>query len=115
METRFKIPRTRIFSSRDDSFVSEVLQSTDSRGVDVVVNNLSGDLFVESWKCVVEGGSMIDLSMWDSSSHDKFPRGLLGKNRSYHSLDMVATLQQKPSMAKRFVQTKRIPLRQALT
>lgn len=95
-----KIPQTHIFSSKDDSFVSDILQTTNSRGVDIVVNTLSGDLFSESWKCVAEGGSMIDLSKGDSTSQEKFPPGL-SVNRSFYSFDIVTLLLQKPLTAQR--------------
>jgi len=104
LETKNGIPRSHIFSSSDDSFVHGILQSTNARGVDVVVNILSDDLFYESWKCIAEGGSMLDLSQRDSTSHGKPDRGLLGGNRSLYSFDIVTLLQQKPSMAQRSVE-----------
>jgi NADPH:quinone reductase-like Zn-dependent oxidoreductase len=97
------MPPSHIFSSKDNSFVSEILQITTGRGVDVVVNTLSGDLFFESCKCVAEGGSMIDFSKWDST-HESFDRNILGENRNFYSFDIVTMLQQKPSLAQRSVQ-----------
>lgn len=38
------ISRDHIFYSRDESFLSDVMAATDGRGVDVVVNSLSGSL-----------------------------------------------------------------------
>jgi NADPH:quinone reductase-like Zn-dependent oxidoreductase len=102
LETKYRIPRCDIFSSEDSSFVSDILQSTNGRGVDVVVNTLSGDLF-ESWKCVADGGSMIDFSKRDSTSHEKSGRGLPGGNRSFYSFDIVTMLQKKPLEAQRSV------------
>lgn len=48
------IPRDHIFHSRDESFTSDVLKATNGRGVDVVLNSLSGELLHASWKCVAE-------------------------------------------------------------
>lgn len=103
LETEFGIPRSHIFSSNDTSFIQSILQSTNSRGVDVVVNFFSGDLFPESWKCIAEGGSILDLSPRDSTSREKLDRGLLGGNRSFYSFDVVTLLQQKPLIAQRSV------------
>jgi NADPH:quinone reductase-like Zn-dependent oxidoreductase len=97
LDTDYEIPHSHIFSSKDDSFVQGILQSTNSRGVDIVVNTLAGDLFYESLKCVAEGGSVLDLSR----SHDKLDRSLFAGNRSFYSFDMVTLLQQKPAMAQR--------------
>lgn len=70
----------------------------------MVVNTLSGDLFFESWKCVAEGGSMIDLSKRNPASHEILDYGLLGGSRSYYNFDMVTLLQKKPLVAKRLAQ-----------
>lgn len=43
MET-FGIPRNRIFGSRTSRFLSDVRVETNGRGVDVVLNSLSGEL-----------------------------------------------------------------------
>src|SRR5262249_48426111 len=40
----FGLPRSRIFSSRDPSFLPSLMRETDVRGVDVVLNSLSGEL-----------------------------------------------------------------------
>jgi NADPH:quinone reductase-like Zn-dependent oxidoreductase len=103
LETEFGIPRSRIFSSNDASFAQNILQSTNTGGVDVVVNFVSDDLFSESLKCIAEGGSMLDLSPRDSTSHEKLDRGLPGGNQSFYRFDMVTLLQQKPLMAQRSV------------
>ncbi len=102
LETKYGVPQSHIFSSEDDSFVAGIFQATNNRGVDVVVNTLSGDLFFDSCKCVADSGSMLDFSKRDSSGHEKSDRSLLA-NRSYYSFDMVTLLQKKPSMAQRYV------------
>lgn len=103
LETEFGIPRSHIFSSNDASFIQSILQSTNGRGVDVVVNFSSDDLSSESWKCIAEGGSMLDLSPRDPASRERLDHGLLGGNRSFYSFDMVTLLQQKPLIAQRSV------------
>ncbi len=103
LETEFGVPRSHIFSSNDTSFIQSILQSTNTRGVDVVLNFVSDDLFSKSWKCIAEGGSMLDLSPQDSTSREKLDRALLGGNRSFYSFDMVTLLQQKPAVAQRSV------------
>ena len=100
LETNYGIPWSRIFSSEDNAFISAVLQKTDSRGVDVVVSTCSNELFMESWKCLAEGGTMIDL---DPNSNEHFDRSHFGGNRNFCSFDIVTLFQQKPMMAQRSV------------
>jgi hypothetical protein len=101
LETKHGIPQSHIFSSNDDSFVHSILESTNARGVDVVVNFSSDGHSYNRWKCVAEGGSILELS---PSGHEKLDHSLLGGNRGFYAFDMVTLLQQKPSMARRSVE-----------
>lgn len=56
LANELSVPRERIFKSRDDSFVSDIMEVTNGAGVDVVLNSLSGDLLHASWKCVAPYG-----------------------------------------------------------
>ncbi|KAK8074380.1 hypothetical protein PG997_009043 [Apiospora hydei] len=98
------IPATHVLSSRDNSFVTGVMQATRSRGVDVVVNRLAGDLLHESWKCVAEGGNMIELSGRDGTGHGKLDMAMFGGNRGFHGVDITALIAQKPSLAPRLLE-----------
>jgi len=40
----FGIEPERIFNSRDTTFLSAILKATNNRGVDIVLNSLSGEL-----------------------------------------------------------------------
>jgi NADPH:quinone reductase-like Zn-dependent oxidoreductase len=40
----FNLPRSHIFSSRDATFLPGIMRETSNRGVDVVLNSLSGEL-----------------------------------------------------------------------
>lgn len=40
----FGIPRSRIFNSRDSTFLPHLMKETEGKGVDVVLNSLSGEL-----------------------------------------------------------------------
>lgn len=40
----FHVPGNRIFQSRDKSFVSDIMRETNNRGIDVILNSLSGEL-----------------------------------------------------------------------
>lgn len=104
LETKHGIPQSHIFSSNDDSFVHSVLESTNSRGVDVVVNFSSDGHSYNRWKCIAEGGSILELRQRDPSGREKLDCSLLGGNRSFYAFDMVTLLQQKPSMAHRSVE-----------
>ncbi|RYP11136.1 hypothetical protein DL765_007885 [Monosporascus sp. GIB2] len=104
LATEHGIPESSIFSSQDSSFVADIMRSTQSRGVDVVVNSLSGELLHESWKCVAEGGNMIELSGKDVAGHGKLDMAMFNGNRGFHGIDMAAMVSQKPSLGRRLLE-----------
>lgn len=44
------------------------MRATDGYGVDVILNSLTGDLLDESWRCIANGGTMVELGKKVSSS-----------------------------------------------
>lgn len=48
----YGIPEDHIFYSRNTSFSQGVMRMTNGRGVDVVLNSLSGESLLASWDCV---------------------------------------------------------------
>lgn len=76
------------------------MQSTQSRGVDIVLNSLEGELLHSSWTCVAEGGTLIDLSGRDAASHGKLDMAMFTGNRGFQGLDISALITQRPSVAR---------------
>ena len=57
------------------------MEATDNRGVDIVLNSLSGELLHASWKCVAAGGRFIELGKRDFIGHGKLAMSLFEDNR----------------------------------
>ncbi|GMF92903.1 unnamed protein product [Aspergillus oryzae] len=85
------VEREDIFYSRDTTFLDGVMRATCGRGVDVVLNSLSGEQLHASWKCVAEGGSMIEIGKRDLLGRGKLAMSPFLANRSYIGAD-IATL-----------------------
>ena len=54
-----------IFSSRDLSFVKGVKRMTNNKGVDVVLNSLSGEMLRQTWYCIAPFGHFIEIGLKD--------------------------------------------------
>lgn len=94
------LPRTRIFSSRDASFVEDIKRETSGRGVDLALNSLSGDLLHATWKCVAEFGKMVEIGDWDLITEGKLSlKSFLG-GRSYSSVSLKALMTRRQPMVK---------------
>ena len=96
----FKIPRNRIFSSRDVSFVEGVMRETQCNGVDLVLNSLSGELLHATWQCVAPFGKMVEIGKRDLIGFGKLDMNVFLANRSYCCVDANA-FPKKPFMMKR--------------
>lgn len=61
----YKIPEDHIFNSRDLSFVKGILRMTNGRGVDVILNSLSGETLRQTWHCIAPFGTFIEIGIKD--------------------------------------------------
>ncbi|RDL36343.1 Uncharacterized protein BP5553_05695 [Venustampulla echinocandica] len=96
LTTELGVPRDRIFHSRDDSFVADVLRATDGTGVDVVLNSLSGELLHASWKCVASEGCMLDLGKRDFLGRGRLAMYPFADNRAFFGIDLAALIVTQP-------------------
>ncbi|KAB8239754.1 uncharacterized protein BDW43DRAFT_259102 [Aspergillus alliaceus] len=62
---RYGIPEDHIFNSRDSSFAQGLMRMTKRRGVDVVLNSVSGELLRQSWHCLADFGRFIEIGKRD--------------------------------------------------
>jgi zearalenone synthase (highly reducing iterative type I polyketide synthase) len=58
-----------IFHSRDASFVKGINRVTGGRGVDCVLNSLSGELLRASWECVSMFGTFVEIGLRDITNN----------------------------------------------
>lgn len=84
------------FYSHDTSFVTQVLARTSGRGmdVDVVLNLLSGQSLIETWRCVAPLGRFIEISKLDSAAMKSFPMAPFDKIITFNSVDLQVLLKQ---------------------
>lgn len=99
LTSRFGIPDDHIFYSRDTSFAKGLKRLTGGRGVDVVVNSLSGDGLRASWECVAPYGRFIEIGKADIRANSSLPMGNFAKNVTFAAVDMLHICQTNDSMA----------------
>ncbi|KAI1361572.1 putative polyketide synthase [Xylaria arbuscula] len=99
LEANYGLDRSHIFHSRDASFLPTVMKATNNRGVDVVLNSLSGDLMHASWKCVAEFGTMVEIGKRDFRRRAKLSMEAFEQNRSFIGIDMWQITQVRPDIA----------------
>lgn len=84
----YNIPRNRIFQSRDKSFVEGVMRETNGRGMDFILNSLSGELLHATWSCVAEFGTLLEIGKRDLIGNGKLDMKPFLANRNYCCVDI---------------------------
>ena len=61
----YGIKEDHIFNSRDLSFAKGVMRMTNGRGVDVILNSLSGEALRLTWTCIAPFGTFVEIGIKD--------------------------------------------------
>jgi NADPH:quinone reductase-like Zn-dependent oxidoreductase len=78
-----------IFSSRDASFAPAILARTGGKGVDVVLNSLSGPLLKATWDCMARFGRFLDISKVDMEANRHLSMAPFGRCATYTGFDLL--------------------------
>ena len=85
-----------VFDSRSTAFGREILDATGGAGVDVVLNSLTGEGFIEaSLACLAQGGRFVELARRDILSEDEM--AALRPDVAYSILDLYTMKEQDPA------------------
>ncbi|KAI1129321.1 polyketide synthase-like protein [Nemania abortiva] len=82
------IPATHVFSSRDDSFVAGLKAATKGRGVDVVINSLTGDLMHASWRCLAVFGRFVEVGKREIVDDGRLELNVFARNTTFTAFDL---------------------------
>ncbi|KAF2096276.1 hypothetical protein NA57DRAFT_43427 [Rhizodiscina lignyota] len=101
LRQRFGLNDAQIFSSRDDSFRRGVMEATHGRGVDVILNSLSGKLLEATWQCIANFGRFVEIGKRDIHENASLPMEVFKRNVSFSSVDMQLIKRENPQLYRR--------------
>ncbi|XXH01662.1 hypothetical protein Hte_008022 [Hypoxylon texense] len=84
----FGIKPSHIFSSRDTSFLEGVLNATSGRGVDVILNSLTGDQLHATWRCAADFGRFVEIGKADLTAAGRLEMDQFLKNTTFTAFDL---------------------------
>lgn len=64
------------------------MSATNGEGVDIIINSLTGELLDESWRCIANGGTMVEIGKKDMLDRNSLAMEPFGRNASYRGFDM---------------------------
>jgi NADPH:quinone reductase-like Zn-dependent oxidoreductase/SAM-dependent methyltransferase len=91
----YGIPEDHIFSSRSPSFADALLLATEGKGVDVVLNSLSDEMFQSTWKCVSMFGRFIDIGKKHFVSNAMLELNPFDNSITYSSVDLSLLIEHR--------------------
>ena len=103
LQDTFGIPRDHIFNSRDASFHPDLMAATNNKGVDLVLNSLSGELLHVSWRCLAQFGKMLEIGKRDFIGKGQLAMDIFESHRSFHGIDMSQVAVERPDMCQRIL------------
>ena len=101
----YGIPKPQIFSSRTSNFKYGILEATDGRGVDLVVNSLSGLLLQETWDLVAENGTSVEIGKKDLLENNYLPMRNFDKNVTFSAIDLRKIAMARPEAVQEWLST----------
>ena len=101
----YNLAEDHIFYSRDTSFADGIKRMTGGRGVDVVLNSLSGDGLTASWECVAPFGRFLEIGRKDVDSRGLLPMHPFMKNLTFIGVDLAGIAEQRTSIGRRLLKT----------
>ncbi len=93
-----------VMDSRSLAFYDQVLEATQGRGVDVVLNTLSGEARTKSAQLVKSFGRFVDIGTRQAAGGEAQPYDLHRNNLTLMSVDMDSMLLHRPQEAKELMQ-----------
>ncbi|KAL9037595.1 MAG: hypothetical protein Q9214_005633 [Letrouitia sp. 1 TL-2023] len=88
LSKNFDLNPNQIFNTRDSSFLECILKSTKGRGVDVVLNSLTGDLLHDSWRACAEFGRFIEVGKKDITQAGKLDMSNFLRSTTFTAFDL---------------------------
>ncbi|KAE8376147.1 hypothetical protein BDV26DRAFT_294376 [Aspergillus bertholletiae] len=88
LHDRYNIPYERMFSSRCSKFFAGIMQATGGRGIDVIVNSITGDLLDATWRLCAAGGVLVELGKRDMVERNTLSMEPFDRGCSFRAVDL---------------------------
>ncbi|MCC7358651.1 MAG: acyltransferase domain-containing protein, partial [Anaerolineales bacterium] len=89
---------THVFDSRSLAFAGGVLAATAGRGVDVVLNTLTGAGLAKSLEVLASHGRCLDISKKDIYEDGRLPLAAFRRNLTYSAIDLARMVAEQPEL-----------------
>jgi phthiocerol/phenolphthiocerol synthesis type-I polyketide synthase C len=92
-----------VMDSRSLAFADEITAATGGRGVDVVLNSLTGEALTRSLALLAPGGRFVEIGKQDVYRDSHVGLGFFKHNRSFHAVDIEQSVREEPELIARLL------------
>lgn len=100
----YGIPQEHIFYSRDVSFAKGIQRMTKGKGVDCVLNSLSGELLRTSFECLAAFGTFVEIGLRDILNNSRLDMRPFGKSATFTFFNQFALYEEDPAVLGQILQ-----------
>lgn len=94
----YGIPESHVFSSRGTAFKDGIIRLTGGRGVDCVLNSLSGEMLGGAFDCLAKLGSFVEIGKTDIYKNSHIEMSNFDKSISFACVDLVVLGNEQPRL-----------------
>lgn len=94
-----------VIDSRKGDFAESVMELTNGRGVDVVLNALASEAIPMGLSCLAESGRFVEIGKRDIYQNSRLPLWGLRRNASFHVVAMDAVFAGDPEQTRELMAT----------
>lgn len=93
---KYGVNPEHIFNSRDASFVHGVKRMTNGKGVDCILNSLSGELLRQSWYCLATFGTFVEIGLRDITGNTRLDMKPFMQNTTFTFFNLLLVMEHLP-------------------
>ncbi|MBT9332220.1 type I polyketide synthase [Paracidobacterium acidisoli] len=94
-----------VLPSRSLEFADGVMEITGGRGVDVVLNSLTGEFLSRSLDVLAPYGRFVEIGKRDLYDDRRIGMKVFRRNISYHTVDLAAAVEERPNYMETMLRT----------
>ena len=111
----YGIAEDHIFNTRDLSFARGILRMTNNRGVDCVLNSLSGQALQETWRCIAPFGAFVEIGIKDIMVNARLEMRPFLQDASFTFFNLQHIMTKRPELMKEILENAFDFLRRGIT
>jgi NADPH:quinone reductase-like Zn-dependent oxidoreductase len=96
IQDQYGLPDSHIFSSHSRHFKRGIMRSTRGKGVDVILNSLSGEFLMDSWDCVAPFGTFLEIGKTDIYGRSQLSMAPFEKQATFAAVDTSHMYRLRP-------------------